>query len=189
MTFKKIKLIGTVFFAGVAILVIAAFLDYNLPHHSVVQVINADVLRYDPTDVRHRSLQGGTARDIYQIFTEDPKTRKQYVFQNEDTAWSFPWYFKFNSADLQSMALSISTDKDDRTALITYYGWRSTVFSMFPNVVDIKKVPPGYWAFPWFNTSLLLIFVGLVGFVWFRIYRRRRGARGELSPHPVDAGA
>ncbi len=91
---------------------VAAFLHYNLPRHLVVRVVGADVLRYDNKDTRHPSVQGGPSRDIYQIFTESlDERRKPFVLHNEDTGFHFPWYVKFNSADIQSEATSMAGER------------------------------------------------------------------------------
>jgi len=155
-------------------------LNYVLPSKRVVRIVGADVLRYDPNDRMHRQTfgGGGVARDVYQIFTEDPETKKPYVYHNEDTRWSFPWYFKFGSADLQGEATSIAGDKDNY-AEITSYGWRIKMFSMFPNVTKIRRVDANHVPVPWFNIA----FFGVLGFVALWIgYLLRRYRRSRIAP-------
>ena len=110
------------------------------------------------------------------INAEDVETQKPRVFHNEDTRWGFPWYFKFNSAELQAVAQSIANERG--TALITYYGWRIKIFSILPNVTNIKRaapdeVPP----IPWLSLGFAAAVIGgtaLLGF-WIRgVWKRRR---------------
>jgi len=55
----------------------------------------------------------------FYVFAEDVETKKPRVFRNEDTGWGFPFYFKFNSADLQAVAQSIAASAAPRSLLIT----------------------------------------------------------------------
>jgi Protein of unknown function (DUF1523) len=150
-----------------------AFLDYVLPHHAVVRLTGTQVKRTG-TDGRSPSTRPGAGRDIYYIFTEDIDTKKPHVFRNEDTGWGFPWYFKFNSADLQAAAQSIADERG--TAIITYYGWRIQIFSLFPNVTKIVRAEPDARPMPWFNIAFFAVVIG-VG-IWlsmlFRRFRRKR---------------
>lgn len=149
-------------------------LDFYLPSHRLVRVLNSDVY-----------LQGRGKKDrttgVYQIFTEDPDTRRQHVYHNEDTGWGFPFYFKFNSADVQSTAASIATDasQDGNYALVTSYGWRVNLLSMFPNVTAIRRVPRGYVPVPWFNIAF---FAALAAVTVWLAYLYRRWCRLRIAP-------
>ena len=93
------------------------------------------------------------------INAEDVETQKPRVFHNEDTRWGFPWYFKFNSAELQAVAQSIANERG--TALVTYYGLRIKILSIVPNITKIKRaapdeVPP----IPWFNLGFAAVVIG-----------------------------
>jgi hypothetical protein len=110
------------------------------------------------------------------INAEDVETQKPRVFHNEDTRWGFPWYFKFNSAELQAVAQSIANERG--TALVTYYGLRIKILSIVPNITNIKRaapdeVPP----IPWFNLGFAAVVIGgtaLLGY-WIRgVWKRRR---------------
>ncbi|HVI30393.1 DUF1523 family protein [Hansschlegelia sp.] len=146
------------------------FLDYVLPRHDVVRIVNTEVKRVDP---RGGSVgdQREPGADVYYIYAEDIETKKPHVYRNEDTGWGFPFYFKFNSADVQAVASSIASEKG--IALITKYGWRLTVFSMFPNVTSVRRWDPADTVVPWFN----IVFFSLIGaaalYVAIRIRRRR----------------
>ena len=63
------------------------------------------------------------------------------VFRNEDTGWGWPFYFKFNAADVQAKAKSMEFEK--RLAIITSYGWPS-VFLLFGALPIIWF--PMWWA-------------------------------------------
>ncbi|MCK8787968.1 DUF1523 family protein [Roseomonas sp. NAR14] len=145
------------------------FLHYNLPRHDVVRIVSTDVKRVDLD-----GKPGGDTRDVFYIYAEDNETQRPRVYRNEDTRWGFPFYFKFNSADVQAVAASIAADRG--TAVVTYYGWRVNMFSSFPNAVSVRRAPPDASPFPWFNT-FFFIAVAVLAFLGWRALRRRRAAR------------
>lgn len=162
----------------VVVLLVAAvpftFLDYFLPHHDVLRIVGTEVRR-PATFSKSTSDKAGAAQDIFYIFAEEIETKKPHVFRNEDTGWGFPWYFKFNSADLQATALSIAGERG--TALFTYYGWRVQIFSVLPNVINVKRVAPNAETpLPWFNLAFAGGVIGgtLLLTLWIRGRRNRR---------------
>ena len=84
------------------------------------------------------------------------------VFRNEDTGWGWPPYFKFNSADITAEAQAFATDQGKPWVLAKYYGWRFTMFTMFPNVLDLKKVDKDYTHIPVFNIVFFILLVTLI---------------------------
>jgi Protein of unknown function (DUF1523) len=173
--------------ASIAIgLVIAAgplaFLDYVLPHHAVLRLVGTEVKRFG----KDGTAGQGTARtiDVRYIYTEDIETKKPHVFRNEDTGWGFPWYFKFNSADIEAAAQSIA--QEHGTAALTYYGWRIQLFSWFPNVTKIKRAEPGTSVIPWFNIVFFAVVIGgSLRLAWrFRAIRDRRRLAREGARAP-----
>jgi hypothetical protein len=157
----------------IAVLIAAgpvAFLNYFLPHHAVLRIVGAETRR--PVG---SSKSAPATHDVFYIFAEDINTKKPRVFRNEDTGWRFPWYLKFNSADLQAIAQSIAGERG--TALLTYYGWRIQLFSVVPNVTNIKRAAPDARPpFPLFNLAFAVVILGgIVWFVvWFSRFRYRR---------------
>lgn len=151
---------------------IAAGLHYVLPRHDVVRIVNTEVRRVDASG---KPISGGerpgSSRDVYYIYAEDPESRDPHVYRNEDTGWGFPFYFKFNSADEQAVAASISGEKG--TALITKYGWRLQLFSWFPNAVNVRRWEPGQSVIPWFNIVFFSGAALLIGYLLIRIRRAR----------------
>ena len=97
------------------------------------------------------------------------------VYRNEDTGWSVPWYFKFDSADIQAKAQGYSRDAE-QLALIRYYGWRIKIFSVFPNVTSIEATTSREEPFPWFNTIfftvLALVLIVIAVFIKRRVKHR-----------------
>jgi hypothetical protein len=151
------------------VLVCAAALGfyYFLPRHEVVLVTGVEVKRMDADGVINaENPADGPTRDVYFINTEEPDSKAVTVYRNEDTGWSFPWYFKFDSADIQAKAQGYSRDAQ-QLAVIRYYGWRFQIFSMFPNITDIKPTTSRTGPFPVFNTifftalALVLVAAGL----------------------------
>jgi Protein of unknown function (DUF1523) len=141
-----------------------AFLDYFLPHHAIVRLVGAETRRPFGTNESHT-----TTHDVFYVFAEDVETKKPRVFRNEDTGWGFPFYFKFNSADLQAVAQSIAGERG--TALLTYYGWRIQILSVVPNATNIKRAAPDErLPIPWFNLGFAAVVVG--GSIWLALWIR-----------------
>ena len=158
----------------VALLVLApfaAFLHYFLPRHDVVRIVNTEVRRVDAAGNRvGGGDNAGSSRDVFYIFAEDADDKAPRVYRNEDTGWGFPFYFKFNSADVQAVAASVAGEKG--TALVTKYGWRNHLFSWFPNAVSVRRWDPADTVIPWFNIVFLTLLTGGVAYLWLKLRRR-----------------
>lgn len=178
-------------FLGLAIaLLIAAgpiaFLDYVLPHHAVLRIVGTEVKRAN----QQMSSKRDVLRDIFYVYAEDINTKKPHVFRNEDTGWGFPWYFKFNSADIQAAAQSMAAERD--TAVVTYYGWRIQIFSSMPNVTKLVRAGPDAWPIPWFNLAFFSAIIGGGAWLVLRIrgvWNRRRLAREAARAESMDSAA
>ena len=162
-TTKKIKIgIGIVL-----IVVIALFFHYNLPRTAVVQISGTDVKRMDkPKDIKvvenetDEQIKAESHTKDVRFINSVSRKEKPMVFKNLDTRWGWPPYFKFDSADLTAEAQAFATDQSEPWVLVKYYGWRFTVFSMFPNVLDLKQVDKDYTHIPLFNiVFIILVFV------------------------------
>ncbi|WP_339510206.1 DUF1523 family protein [Pseudomonas sp. RL_15y_Pfl2_60] len=162
---------------GVVILAVGASalgLFYILPRHEVVLVTGVEVKRVDDDGVINaENPADGPTRDVYFINTEDPDSKKVVVYRNEDTGWSFPWYFKFDSADEQAKAQGYSRDAQ-QLALIRYYGWRIQILSVFPNITHIEATNSRAQPFPWFNTIFFSVLGLVVLFIVVSLKRRNK---------------
>ncbi|MBK1649209.1 DUF1523 family protein [Rhabdochromatium marinum] len=79
----------------------------------------------------------GDGRNIqYRIETVYSNTFETMIFRNEDAGFAPP-YFKFNSADLQSLASRITRECPQEPVTIHGYGMRISFLDMFPNVISI----------------------------------------------------
>jgi hypothetical protein len=167
------KLRSILFRVTIAVLIAApllGFLDYVLPHHAVLRVVGTQVKRAgDGKPAKNQPAAG--ERDIYYIFAEDIDTKKPRVFRNEDTRWGFPWYLKFNSADIQAAAQSIADERG--TAVFTYYGWRIRILSLFPNVTKVVRAEPDVRPIPWFDIAFFVVVIGAAAWVFLRVRRAR----------------
>jgi hypothetical protein len=141
---------------------------YTLPQNDIVRIVATETRRVDlgqssrwfwsRADV---GLASGDSRDIRFIETIRPNGRPM-VYRNEDTGWSWPPYFKFDSADLHARAQDlVSTSAAPQWVAVRHYGWRSQLFSIFPNAVDVTPVSgPDVRIFPW--RMVIAIGVGLL---------------------------
>lgn len=180
-------------FAILAVL-LGAFLHYTLPQHDVVRVVNTYQERQDLNDWTRifwasPDDQASTLinRDVQFIQTVRKKSwllgfirrdsDEVMVFRNEDTGWSWPPYFKFDTASLQTEADDLrSTPETPKWAVMTHYGWRMELFSAFPNAVAIRGVEsPDVRIIPWFNIFFFVSLIALVLFVramWMQFRER-----------------
>ena len=102
---------------------------------------------------------------------------KPAVYRNEDTRWSFPWYFKFNSGNLQAIAQDLASNQDEpQWVVIKHYGWRFEIMDAFPNVVEMDPVEgPDVTVIPWLSIFLvvLIIVAGYYAWVLWRNFLER----------------
>ncbi len=169
---KKVKFgIGIVL-----IVIIALFFHYTLPRTAVVQISGTDVKRVDKRNKVIEKQSGANAKIEVEQRTSDvrfinsvSRKGKTMVFRNGDTGWGWPPYLKFNSADLTAEAQAFSTDQTKPWVLVKYYGWRFKVFSMFPNVLDLKVVDRNYTHFPIFNIVFFALLLTVAFFIRSKI--------------------
>ncbi|AOZ68499.1 hypothetical protein LPB142_03535 [Rhodobacter xanthinilyticus] len=154
------------FWALVA-LIIGGFLHYTLPQHDIVRVVNTYQERQDLGDWTSifwstPDDQSGTLtnRDV-QFISTIRTNGKPMVYRNEDTGWHWPPYFKFDTASLLAEAEDLkSSPENPKWAVITHYGWRNELLSIFPNAVSIKAVAgPDVRIIPWVNIVILTVMV------------------------------
>ena len=164
--------------------VVGAFLHYVLPKHAVVYVTGTENRIVSPDEVRGfrafsenatTNAKGQTIADVFFINSVE-RDGGVLVFRNEDTGFGFPWYFKFNSADVQARAQnSISNAQTPQWVAVRYYGWRIPYLSMFPNAIAIDAVASrDVRIVPWFNIILLTLVIAVVWAIWARLRRWRQ---------------
>ncbi|QBH96512.1 DUF1523 family protein [Limnobaculum zhutongyuii] len=116
----------------------ALLCSFYLPSTDIVKITGSEVKRVDNDGpISAENPADGPTRDVYYIYTIN-ENKKIMVYRNEDTGWSFPWYFKFNSADIQAQAQS-ANDANQITRVV-HYGWRFNMVHMFKNIISIKPV-------------------------------------------------
>ncbi len=165
----------------VPIVVVLGFLHFYLPSSDVVRVVDTDVKRMDVVsrdfvaeDAGERFARTRDVRFINAVWPDGPPR----VYRNEETGWGFPWYFKFDSGNLQTEAQDLrSTAEAPNWVVVTHYGWRIEILSMFPNAVAIERVDgPDHFPVPWFRISFFALLGGLLFWLWWlwrRFYIRR----------------
>lgn len=96
LKFKKPAFIAL----GLVALLSAIWLDFYLPEHTIATITGVEVKRTDKDGpISQKNPADGPTVDVYYIYTERPG-EKIRVFRNEDTLWGWPFYFKFNAADV-----------------------------------------------------------------------------------------
>jgi len=160
-------------FGFIAFIIIAVMLNYFLPSRDIVKINGTDVKRMDISkgspfwDRPDAGTNREATRDV-RFINAERKNGKAQVYRNEDTEWSFPFYFKFDSGDLNAQAQSLAK-QDDQWVAVRHYGWRIKLFSIFPNATSIKKVSgPDVFLIPWFN----IFFLGTIALILFLIWRK-----------------
>jgi hypothetical protein len=155
------------------VLLYVLFWAYSLPRTMKVHVTGTEVTR---RDVENKQGELRT-RDVRYVMTED-LDGDPHMFRNEDTGWGWPPYFKFDSGDVAARAQSLATEARQATVLVRYYGFRLRLFSMFPNVISLERVPPDHQTIPWAAIFVVFLHVVLIGAarVWWRVHTQERDA-------------
>lgn len=124
---KRFKII----LAAALVVSLAGLWSYAGPATIDVKIIDTEVKRVGI---------GNESRDQYRIDTLRVSDKSTLVFRNVDAAL-LPPYFKWDSADLQTLARTHAVrDATGPTIRIRYYGWRIKLFSMFPNATSLWVV-------------------------------------------------
>ncbi|WP_171173031.1 DUF1523 family protein [Ruegeria sp. HKCCD8929] len=174
---------------------LGAFLQYTLPQHDVVRIVNTYEERQELNDwtrifwaVPDDQSANLINRDV-QFIQAVRANGRPIVYRNEDTGWSWPPYFKFDTANLYTEANdAISTKDAPEWVSVAHYGWRNEFLSIFPNAVSIKPVEgPDVRIIPWFNIIFLIIFFAILWAIWVR-WRRFRAARIDPMIENVEDG-
>ena len=187
-------------FWGVFWLIVTAFFHYTLPQNDIVRIADTYEKRVDfgENSLFWSAPDSGNAtgtvnRDVFfiQAFYDN---ERPMVYRNEDTGWSWPPYFKFDTSNLQAEATDLkSTKETPKWVAVKHYGWRNEFLSIYPNAVGVRAVTgPDVTFIPWLNIFLLVIFAAIVWAVWVR-WRRFRMARidpvlEEMGDSIADAG-
>ncbi|WOI57411.1 DUF1523 family protein [Palleronia sp. LCG004] len=168
-------------FALGLVLVAFALLHYTLPQRDIVRIVNTETRRMDfgmnAMFYANGDPGSGTAsvnRDIRFIETVTPDGTPS-VYRNEDTGWGWPPYFKLDSSNLQARAADLISTRDEPLwVMVTHYGWRSQLLTIFPNAIAIRQVGgPEVRVVPWSNIIVLTV-LGLLVIMFWRLWVRFR---------------
>lgn len=160
------------------VVTVGSVLHYTLPRHAVVRIVGVET-RLESLGwnrIFYAAIPAGqaegAARDVRYIESVRPGGR-ELVFRNEDTGWIWPPYFKLNSADMQARARDlVSTSAEPTWVAVSYYGLRSTILSIYPNVVRLRPVEgPEVTLIPWTRIVAFTLLFALAGWLWFTLRR------------------
>ncbi|MEH6653588.1 DUF1523 family protein [Loktanella salsilacus] len=198
------------------ILAVGVVLHYVLPQHDIVRIVNTYQERQDLNDwtrifwsdpspqsatLVNRDVQfiQAVRKETFLLGFIPRDTTEVMVYRNEDTGWGWPFYFKFDTASLQTEADDLrSTPENPKWAVVTHYGWRNGYLSAFPNAIAIRPVSsPDETIIPWFNIAFFVIVIFLIGMVramWFQFRERMidpaidaAGDRLDIAQANMDA--
>lgn len=189
------------------LLIVGLWLHYVMPQQDVARVVKTEDYRTDFSAFNrmfYAQADAGAAelpnRQIRLINTVRKRTflfglvrggDQTMVYRNEDTGWIYPPYFKFDSSNLDTEAQDlVSSPEEPKWVVVTHYGWRIKIFSVFPNAVSIREVPgPDYRPVPWVNIIILIaILVGLlfVRAMWRQFRERTLDPIAEKVGDQID---
>ncbi|MDJ0874172.1 MAG: DUF1523 family protein [Desulfobacterales bacterium] len=172
----------------VGALLVVAFLHYHLPRTAIVTIQGVDVKRMDSRGSMTPNPGTAGSRDVRFINTVKQDNRV-LVLRNEDTGWGWPPYFKFNSSDLVAQAQAFANENPPPTVLITFYGWRIQLFSLYPNITRMRSVAPDYSHFPWFNIIFLVLLGSASIFIGLKVKQLSQRIRERFSKNQAPPGA
>ena len=173
-------------------LIIFGFFHYVLPQHDIVRITDTYTSRieFGANSIFWGSADQGTnanatARDV-KFIAAIQRNGKPMVYRNEDTGWIWPPYFKFDSFNVQAEASDLKSTADaPKWVMVTHYGWRNQLFTIFPNAVSVRAVTdPDARIIPWVS----IIILAMLAFLLFMIRRMWLQFR-ERSIDPMIAGA
>ena len=131
------------------------------------------------TEVRRTDADAqGNTRDVEYIFMRNRADRGLELIN--DDSW---WWLKRNSERVFNDAKTAQTRNTEVTVM--WYGWRSTLFSWYPNVIAIG--PAGSW--PLWSWRMVM-FYGLSLFFWigyFYAFSKLRNLTARYASRPVSA--
>jgi hypothetical protein len=169
----------------ILVLIVGAWLHYNLPDRDIVRITGTEVIRVDTSGwngVFYAGPDGGNAlsesRDVRFINAVD-ENRRARVYRNQDTGF-WPPYLKFDSGNLQAEANDYDSDVDQEWVAVRHYGWRFEFLSIYPNALSIRPVEgPDVTLIPWFNIVFLTVLAAIVWATTVRVLRLRRRLAGD----------
>lgn len=176
-------------------------LHYTLPRKTILRIIGTEITRNDFSGWNRVFFSGGDAGSASETVNRDlrlinaiRRNGRSMVLRNEDTAFGWAPYFKFNSSDLQAQAQDlISSAENPKWVMVKQYGWRSRLLSIYPNVVKFKVVDgparadlPLINRIPYFNIAFLTL-LGLIGLGGLRLWQRFRSNHIDPAVDTLDA--
>lgn len=173
---------------------LAAFAHYTLPQRDIVRVVDTLERRVDFGENSIFWASGDVGNnentdDRYIRFIQTIRNDGDPMgYRNEDTGWGWPPYFKIDSDNLQTEAADlVSTKVDPDWTMITHYGWRSELLSIYPNAISIEPVsgPDASKGLAWLNIFIITIFVTIAYAIWVR-WRRFRMARIDPTLDAIE---
>jgi len=168
--------------------ILGGVLYYTLPAKDIVRIVNTYEERQDLNDWTRffwsrpdNQSDILVARDVQFIQTVRADGSLM-VYRNEDTGWSWPPYFKFDTANLYTEANdAVSTKAAPEWYIVKHYGWRVKFLTTFPNAISIRPVagPDASKGIPWVNIVILLLLAAFFYAIWAR-WRRFR--KSQIDP-------
>jgi len=163
-----------------------AFLHYTLPQRDIVYVQGTEIIRQDFSGFNRlfyaQADSGNTDptlnRDL-RLINATRANGRVTVYRNEDTGFGWPPYFKLDSSNLQAEAQqSVSSKANPDWYLLTHYGWRNELLTIYPNAISLKPIagPDVGKPIPWVNIVILSLLGILIAGLWVR-WRRFRAKR------------
>ena len=111
-------------FIGIPLAILSALMFTNAPYQWLTQRTLEGVLIKDKQITTQTDKATGKVKSTYLIFTDHG------VFRNDDAGW----FAKFNSSDFYG---NLDTGKQYN---LKVYGWRMSLFTMYPNIVRMEEV-------------------------------------------------
>jgi len=183
------------------ILIVAVFLNYVLPQRDIVRITGVEQISGFQTNwplFFAQADQGTVVQETFSLrliqtvrkrtwlFGSIDRRDQTMVYRNQDTGWIWPPFFKFDSSDLQAEAARLSQEVPPGWAIVTSYGWRIILITVYPNAISIRPIEnPDVVLIPWINIiilSFLAFAVFMLRRMWMQFWER------TVDPAVAEAG-
>ncbi len=163
----------------VAVIVIA-FFEYYLPRSVVMEITGVEYRPIGGSADEASTSAGQQNVGVSFITAKNPEDANDTMeFFNTDAGL----YLKFDAGSVHSQANALNGEP----ALITFYGWRWAILSIYPNVISVQQADADTSTFPYFKIVFYVLFAAALVWLYRRVRRLFGGGAAAAAPASSDS--